>query len=129
MKKTSKYLAMAFCFFLLCGNMFAQTTEFSYQGSLKDGANPATGNYDFEFALFDSVAAGGQIGSTLTRSTVAVAGGVFTVSLDFGAAQFPGANRFLEIRGEDRRRGSIYAVGSATTGQQFALFRQESYRR
>jgi len=31
--------------------VFSQTTEFTYQGSLKDGANPATGNYDFEFAL------------------------------------------------------------------------------
>lgn len=30
----------------------AQTTEFTYQGSLKDGANAATGNYDFEFVLF-----------------------------------------------------------------------------
>ena len=78
--------------------VFSQTTEFTYQGSLKDGANPATGNYDFEFALFDSLGAGSQIGSTLTRSTVAVAGGVFTVSLDFGGTQFPGANRFLEIR-------------------------------
>ena len=70
MKKTSKYLAMAFCFFLLCGNMFAQTTEFSYQGSLKDGANPPTGNYDFEFALFDSVAAGGQTASSSPARTM-----------------------------------------------------------
>ncbi|HRA41591.1 MAG TPA: hypothetical protein PK108_13700, partial [Pyrinomonadaceae bacterium] len=69
---------------ILFGAASAQTTEFNYQGSLKDGANPATGNYDFEFALFDSLGAGSQIGSTLTRSTVAVAGGVFTVSLDFG---------------------------------------------
>ncbi len=77
--------------------VFSQTTEFTYQGSLKDGANAANGNYDFEFALFDSLAAGTQIGTTLTRSTVAVAGGTFAVKLDFGS-QFPGANRFLEIR-------------------------------
>ena len=75
----------------------AQTTEFNYQGSLKNGANPANGNSDFEFALFDSLSAGTQIGSTLTRSTVAVAAGTFAVKLDFGS-QFPGANRFLEIR-------------------------------
>ncbi|MBK9438019.1 MAG: tail fiber domain-containing protein [Chloracidobacterium sp.] len=77
--------------------VFAQSTEFTYQGSLKDGAGAATGNYDFEFALFDSLAAGSQIGSTLTRNTVAVAGGTFAVKLDFGS-QFPGATRFLEIR-------------------------------
>ena len=77
--------------------VFAQSTEFTYQGSLKDGAGAATGNYDFEFALFDSLAAGSQIGSTLTRSGVAVANGTFAVKLDFGS-QFPGATRFLEIR-------------------------------
>jgi len=83
--------------FLMNQAVFAQTTEFTYQGSLKDGASAATGNYDFEFALFDSLAAGSQIGSTLTRNTVAVAGGTFAVKLDFGG-QFPGSNRFLEIR-------------------------------
>lgn len=36
---------------LACGAVFAQTTEFAYQGNLKNGANPATGNYDFEFLL------------------------------------------------------------------------------
>ena len=75
----------------------AQTTEFTYQGNLKDGVNAANGNYDFEFALFDALTAGTQLGSTVTRNSVAVAGGTFAVSLDFGA-QFPGANRFLEIR-------------------------------
>jgi len=79
------------------GTASAQTTAFNYQGSLNTSGSPATGNYDFEFALFDSLQAGTQLGSTLTRSTVAVANGVFTVSLDFGS-QFPGANRFLEIR-------------------------------
>lgn len=74
-----------------------QTTEFTYQGSLKDGANPANGNYDFEFALFDALVAGAQVGATLERNSIAVSNGAFSVSLDFGN-QFPGANRFLEIR-------------------------------
>jgi hypothetical protein len=78
------------------GITVAQTTEFTYQGSLKDGANPATGNYDFEFLLFDSLAGPTQLGSTLTQNGVAVANGLFSVRLDFGN-QFPGANRFLEI--------------------------------
>lgn len=75
----------------------AQTTAFNYQGSLNSGGTPANGNHDFEFALFDSLAGGTQLGSTLTRSNVAVSTGVFSVSLDFGS-QFPGATRFLEIR-------------------------------
>ena len=75
---------------------FAQTTAFTYQGSLNTSGTPASGNYDFQFALFDAASGGAQLGSTLTRSTVAVANGVFAVSLDFGG-QFPGANRFLDI--------------------------------
>ncbi|MBS1793418.1 MAG: tail fiber domain-containing protein [Acidobacteria bacterium] len=75
----------------------AQTTAFTYQGSLKEGGAPANGNYDFEFRLYDALANGSQIGTTLPRLNVPVANGVFTVQLDFGAA-FSGANRFLEIR-------------------------------
>ena len=49
-------------------NISAQTTEFNYQGSLKDGNAPANGNYDFEFLLFDALAGGGQVGGTIGRS-------------------------------------------------------------
>src|SRR5881396_3259859 len=74
-----------------------QTTSFTYQGRLTDGGTAANGNYDLQFALFDNVAGGAQIGSTLTRSSVTVSGGVFSVQLDFGVSAFPGANRVLEI--------------------------------
>lgn len=79
-------------------------TGFTYQGSLADGSNPANGNFDFEFALYDAESdPSSQIGSTVSRDvnsvgTVAVVQGVFTVSLDFGAAAFTGGARFLEIR-------------------------------
>lgn len=76
----------------------AQTTEFTYQGSLINSGIPATGNFDFEFALYDALTNGTQAGTTLTRSSVAVTGGTFAVSLDFGASGFPGASRYLEIR-------------------------------
>src|SRR5213083_1975360 len=75
----------------------AQTSSFIYQGRLMDGGTAANGNYDLQFALFDSLSGGTQIGSTQTINTVAVSNGVFTVSLDFGANAFTGANRFLEI--------------------------------
>ncbi|MBK8466628.1 MAG: hypothetical protein IPL32_12430 [Chloracidobacterium sp.] len=94
MRKT--LLSILLCVFIATG-ISAQTTAFSYQGSLKDGASAANGNYDFQFALYDAVSGGNQLGSTLTRNSVAVATGIFSVSLDFGS-QFPGANRFLEIR-------------------------------
>ena len=75
----------------------AQTTEFTYQGSLSDSSSPASGNYDFEFALFDTLAGGTQLGNTITLRGVAVSNGVFAVKLNFGN-EFPGAARFLEIR-------------------------------
>src|SRR5205807_10279948 len=43
-----------------------------YQGRLTDGGTAANGNYDLQFALFDSPSGGTQIGSTQTLNTVAV---------------------------------------------------------
>lgn len=94
MKKSA--LLSLIIFVLACGIGFAQTTEFTYQGSLQNGGTPAVGSYDFEFLLYDALSGGTQLGPTVTRSSVAVAAGIFTVNLDFGG-QFPGAGRFLEI--------------------------------
>jgi hypothetical protein len=73
-----------------------QTTQFTYQGSLNSGGATANGSFDFEFLLFDALSGGSQVGSTITQSSVPVVNGIFSVSLDFGA-NYPGANRFLEI--------------------------------
>ncbi len=79
----------------------AQTTAFTYQGRLTDGANPANGPFDMEFKLFDlaTVGTGNQQGPTVTRLNVMVAAGTFSVQLDFGVCTlcFPGAKRYLEI--------------------------------
>ena len=48
------------------------------------------------FALYDAPSGGNQIGPTLTRG-VLLFNGLFTVSLDFGAASFNGAARWLDI--------------------------------
>jgi len=75
----------------------AQTTEFTYQGNLRDTSGQLTGSFDFEFRLYTSEHPGGTLlGAPLTRPTVSVQNGVFSVKLDFGA-QFPGASRYLEI--------------------------------
>jgi hypothetical protein len=76
---------------------FAQSTEFTYQGRLLNGTLPANGSHDFEFSLFDGITGGGQIGTTVSLTAVNVNNGVFSVRIDFGN-QFPGANRYLEIR-------------------------------
>lgn len=79
---------------LNAAGVFAQTTEFSYQGKLTDTNATANGNFDFEFRLFDNLT-GGVALTTLSRPSVPVSGGIFTVVLDFGT--FPPADRFLEI--------------------------------
>src|SRR5438445_3631202 len=78
-----------------------QTTAFTYQGRLTDGGVPANNNYDLQFTLWDSAVGGTQqpqpAPATLTKTNVAVTGGVFSVLLDFGVSAFPGADRFLEV--------------------------------
>lgn len=82
------------------GDTRAQTSGFTYQGKFEDATvpRPTNGTYDMEFALFDSVSGGAQIGSTLPRNGVQIANGIFSVSLDFGSAALDGSERFLEIR-------------------------------
>jgi len=94
---------------LVCINSSsAQTTAFTYQGKLTESGNPANGNYDFEFRLFDSLSAGAQQGPTVQRLNVAVTNGIFTMELDFGN-QFNGAGRFLDV--------SVRQAGSGTFTQ------------
>ena len=77
---------------------FAQGTAFTYQGRLNDGANPANGIYDLQFAIYDSTNNPGTlIAGPLTHSATAVSNGLFSVVLDFGAGVFNGASRWLEV--------------------------------
>ncbi len=76
---------------------FAQGTAFTYQGQLNETGNPANGNYDFQFAVYDSSGGGTRIAGPLTNSAVAVSNGLFTVTLDFGPGVFAGNPRFLDI--------------------------------
>ena len=90
---------------------FAQGTAFTYQGRLNDGANPANGDYDLRFAIYDALAAGTQQDPMLTNAATAISNGLFTVTLDFGN-QFPGANRWLEV-GVRTNGGSAFTTLTA----------------
>lgn len=78
---------------LACGQ---SSTAFTYQGELANSAALASGSYDLEFRLFDLAGGGLQVGPTLCSDNVAVAGGKFTVQLDFGAV-FASSKRFLQV--------------------------------
>lgn len=93
----NRLITFLFLFAVLAVGGFGQGTAFTYQGQLQSSSTPVSGNFDFEFALFDADPGGTQIGSTLTRSGILVTSGVFSVRLDFGSG-FPGASRYLEIR-------------------------------
>lgn len=71
-------------------------TAFTYQGRLKNGASPANGDFDLQFALFDDVALGTPVGNAVCKDNVPVVGGLFTVILDFGNV-FTGNTLWLEI--------------------------------
>jgi hypothetical protein len=75
----------------------ANGSAFTYQGRLLDGGNPANGNYDFQFSLYDDGVAGSQVGSTVSVNAQAVSSGLFTASLDFGSSAFVGEARWLQI--------------------------------
>lgn len=72
-------------------------TAFTYQGQLQDGGQPADGTFDLEFRLYDGPdpVSATELGVD-AKNGVAVSGGVFTVTLDFGD-QFDGTERWLEI--------------------------------
>ena len=97
---------------LMISTVAAQTTQFTYQGKLTDSGNPANGQYDFQFKLFDVLSGGAQQGTTQTLSNVTVTSGIFTVQLDFGACPtcFNGAARFLEIAVKPTSGGSFITL-------------------
>lgn len=86
--------------------VFAATAvgnSFSFQGRLTDGGNPANGNFDLRFIMFDAVSGGVAIGQPAALQTtgvlkddVAVTNGAFAVELDFGDV-FNGDERWIEI--------------------------------
>ena len=72
-------------------------TAITYQGRLTDAGSPANGAYDIRFVLYDADTAGAAVGSTLTKDDVAVANGLFSTELDFGAGAWNGDARWVEI--------------------------------
>lgn len=101
----------------------AVTPVFTYQGELRTGGNPANASFDMEFRLFGAAAGGSQIGAVVTRSAVVVSGGLFSVPLDFGPAQFAGDRQWLEIRIKPAGSGSFETLSPRTevTATPYAL--------
>src|SRR5437588_9522677 len=76
---------------------FAQGSAFTYQGRLASGTNPANGSYDFRFRLAADPQGNNPVAGPLLTNGVPVAGGLFTVSLNFGTSVFTGSNYWLQV--------------------------------
>lgn len=73
-------------------------TKISYQGQLTDGAgNLLTGNYNLKFRLWDAAVGGSQVGSTITKNSVPVSQGLFSVQLEVDKADFNGQALWLGV--------------------------------
>ena len=99
-------------------------TAFTYQGSLKSAGQPANGNYDLKFTLYDAASGSGQVGSPVNQAPTIVTNGIFTVWLDFGAV-FNGDARWLEIGVRTNGSTSPYSTLSARqllTASPYALY-------
>ena len=113
------FVNLILCTLLACGAAVinAQTSAFTYQGRLNDGATAATGTYDFQFKVFTAVTGGTQQGITVTKTAVPVISGIFTVQIDPSVSPFvSGDNRFLEI--SVRLNGSGAGYTTLTPRQQ-----------
>ena len=71
-------------------------SAFTYQGQLSDAGQPANGNYDLRFALYDA-ATGGSAIDTIDRPAVAIDGGLVETALDFTAVPFDGRALWVEV--------------------------------
>ncbi len=94
-----KKIILIFALILLIPTaVLAQSSAFSFQGRLNDGTNPANGRYDLEFKLFNAITGGTLIGVVVSRPNTILINGVFSTTLDFGAAAFNNnPNLFIEI--------------------------------
>jgi hypothetical protein len=113
----------AVCWGLVTGTAVA--VPFTYQGRLVDGTALANGNYELRFRLFDSVAAGTQVGGDVALPTVGVTNGLFTVQLEFGNGVFTGADRWLELSARpagDPGALSVFDPRQPITAVPYALY-------
>lgn len=104
-------------------------TEFTYQGRLEVGGDPAAGVYDLRFIVYDSESGGSQVGPTVEKAAVPVARGFFTVLLDFGDETFTGGGRWLEVAVRETGSPLFYSVLSPRqpiTAVPYALFARSS---
>jgi len=74
------------------------TSAFTYQGELEQAGAPATGEFDFEFVVYDSANGGLVFAGPVNAEDVFVDGGLFATEIDFGPNVFGMMDLWLEVR-------------------------------
>lgn len=73
-----------------------QLPDFTYQGRLQHNGQPANGDYNLSFTLFDAPTGGNVIGAPQVETDFPVTDGLFTTSLSYPGA-FVGEQLWLEV--------------------------------
>ncbi|MFK7958363.1 MAG: hypothetical protein AB8B96_19875 [Lysobacterales bacterium] len=69
----------------------------TYQGSLEVAGQPAQGEFDFNFELFDAPDGVVSVGTPVSLDNVTVDAGIFSVQLDFGTTAFAGDQLWVAV--------------------------------
>jgi len=96
-----------------------QIEQFTFQGRLQANGQPANGTFPMTFALFDAATLGNQVGSTVSKGSVNVNDGAFSVNLSYPAA-FAGAQLYLETTVNGQTLSPRQAI-TATPVAQYSL--------
>jgi hypothetical protein len=97
MKTKLRFLFLALALLAGVHQAAAQGTAFTYQGRLNSSGNPANGSYDFRFKLYSDPLGNTPVGASYLTNAIPVTTGLFTITIDFGAAIFTGSNCWLEV--------------------------------
>ena len=108
---------------LLCPAAGLAQTAFTYQGQLNDAGVPVNGTVNLDASLWDAADAGNQIGATVNLVGVSVVKGLFTAQLDFGAARYNGAARWLSLT----VNGTPLTPRQELTPSPYAIFAQKPW--
>jgi len=90
-------VALTFCLVRFSCPAAPLGTAFTYQGRLNESGIPVTGQYDFQFSLWNSPTNGHVLAPALVVGGLSVTNGLFAALLDFGAGPVSGDALWLRI--------------------------------